>query len=136
MDAHFALRYPLRLLLVEDDPINRKLMTIMLRRLGYETLAAQDGVEAVEIYQRERPDCILMDLQMPRKDGFEAAAEIRKIEHLASRGEHVYIFALTANTIAEDRKRCFDMGMDDFISKPISRSRLAETLMQVKPHGI
>ncbi|MEO8207359.1 MAG: PAS domain S-box protein, partial [Chthoniobacterales bacterium] len=130
LDETFALRNPLRVLLVEDDTINRKLMMIMLRKLGYEMLFAENGIKALEIYRKEQPDCILMDLQMPEKDGFEAAVEIRKMEQDAATGTHAFISALTANTGAEDRKRCFDVGMDAYLSKPINRTQLAETLVQ------
>ncbi|MEO8205615.1 MAG: response regulator [Chthoniobacterales bacterium] len=127
----FALSYPLRILLVEDDFINRKLMMIMLRKLGYEALVAKDGIEAVEMYRSESPDCILMDLQMPRKDGFEATSEIRKIELQDSSLPPVFISALTANTVTEDRQRCFDEGMDAYLSKPVNLAQIAKTLAQV-----
>jgi CheY-like chemotaxis protein len=124
----FAASHPLRILLVDDDPVNLKLMLIMLRKLGYEPLTARDGVEAVEIYRRERPDCILMDLQMPRKGGHQATIEIREMEDAAPGSGHAYIAALTADIVEEDRRQCFEVGMDAHMTKPIKRAVLAQNL--------
>ena len=135
LDETFAVRHPLRLMLVEDDLVNSKLMLIMLRKLGYVTLVARDGIEAVETYRRDHPDCILMDLQMPRKNGFEATTEIREIERSTAPGPQVFISALTANIVAEDQQRCFDLGMDAFLNKPIKRTLLAKVLAQAAAHG-
>ncbi|MEO8205746.1 MAG: response regulator [Chthoniobacterales bacterium] len=130
MDKDFAVLHPLRILLVEDDNVNRSLMLLMLRRLGYEPSVARDGIEAVEIHATERPDCILMDLQMPRMDGLEATRVIRKNEAALPNFPHAFIVALTANIVTEDRRRCFEAGMDGYINKPIRRALLAETLVQ------
>jgi CheY-like chemotaxis protein len=127
-DETFANHHPLRILLVEDDRVNLKLMLMMLCKLGYEPLIAHDGAEAVEIFRRERPDCILMDLQMPRKDGLQATLEIREIENGTPRDGRAYIAALTANIVAEDRQRCQIVGMDNYMNKPIKRELLANIL--------
>ncbi len=124
----FAGANPLCILLAEDDPVNRKLLLMMLRKLGYEPLVAQDGVEAVEISRRERPDCILMDLQMPHMDGLQATREIRSLEILSPAAGRAFISALTANIVAEDRRLCFEVGMDSYLNKPIKRMDLAATL--------
>ncbi len=126
----FATKHPLRVLIVEDDRVNQKLMGMMLRNLGYDTLLASDGVEGVEMYRSERPNCVLMDLQMPNKNGFDATSEIRALEHANASGHPSFICAVTANVVIEDKKRCFDLGMNAFLNKPIKRAILAKTLMQ------
>ncbi len=128
LDGSFALRHPLRLLLVEDDRVNRKLMNTILVHLGYTPLIACDGREAVEMFRRERPDCVLLDLQMPKMGGYEASLEMRALEAGESPGHRAFLAALTANILPEDRQRCFDSGMDEHLAKPFSRARLAEIL--------
>ena len=130
LDETFAAAHPLNILLVEDDPTNCKLMRMVLRKLGYDPHIAQDGVEAVEIYQRVQPSCVLMDLQMPRKDGLQATIEIREIESAAKVARRTFISALTANIVAEDRRQCFVAGMDSYMNKPVKRALLARTLAQ------
>ncbi len=94
----------MKILLVEDDPINRKLITILVRRLGYEPLIARNGREAVEVASRDHPNCILMDIQMPEMDGIEATRAIRRFED----GSAAYISALTAHILPTDRQHCFE----------------------------
>jgi PAS domain S-box-containing protein len=127
LDASFAARHPMKILLVEDDPINRKLIGVLVRRLGYEPLIAKNGKEAVEVARDHHPDCILMDIQMPEMDGIEATRAIRRFEN----GSHAYISALTAHILPSDRQRCFDAGMDDYLNKPIKIAALAEVLAKV-----
>ncbi len=127
LDETFAGKYPLQILLVEDDVVNLKLMRMVLHKLGYEPLVAKDGDEAVEIYRRERPDCILMDLQMPRKDGIQATIEIRALEDSTPGGRRAFISALTANIVAANRRQCFEVGMDGYLNKPLKRTLLAMT---------
>ncbi len=129
-DKTFAIKHPLRILLAEDDNVNRKLMLIMLRKLGYDPLSAKDGAEAVEIFRREHPNCILMDLQMPEKDGIQATREIREIESSSPSRGRACIAALTANIGAADRQRCFEAGVDVYVNKPLHRDLLAKTLRQ------
>jgi CheY-like chemotaxis protein len=129
LDGDFAKRYPLEILLVEDDAVNLKLMRMMLRKFGYEPLVAADGCEAVDVYCRERPGCVLMDLQMPRKDGLQACREIRVAEQDGV-GRPAFIAALTANIVAETRRQCFEAGMDAYMNKPVRRTVLAETLAE------
>ena len=109
------------ILLVEDEAINREIGLYFLTDAGFRVTVAEDGLEAVELAGQHRYDLILMDLQMPRLDGLEAARRIRASEE----GLRVPIIALTANAFAEDRERCLAVGMDDFISKPF----LPETLL-------
>ncbi len=125
---NFATAHPLRILVAEDDPVNLKLVARMLRRLGYtEILTAANGVLAVETCLSDKPDCILMDLQMPGSDGFTATQSIRNREEEEG-SARVFIAALTANVNPEDRRRCFQVGMDHYLSKPVNTRSLAEAL--------
>jgi PAS domain S-box-containing protein len=125
-DASFAAQHPMKVLVVEDDPINRKLITILVRRLGYEPLIARNGREAVEVARRDHPDCILMDIQMPEMDGIEATRAIRRFEN----GSAAYISAVTAHILPADRQHCFDAGMDGYLNKPIKIAALADTFLK------
>lgn len=129
-DETFAGMHPLRILVAEDDRVNSKLIVTMLRKFGFQPLSADDGLAAVEIFQAERPDCILMDLQMPRMDGIAATARIREIE-AADGLQRTFIMALTANTSPVDRERCMEVGMDDYLNKPVKRDALAQALSRV-----
>lgn len=131
LNEAFASEHPLSILLVEDDLVNLKLMRMILRKLGYNPFVAHDGVDAVKIFsEQQHLDCILMDLQMPRKDGLQATSEIRCIEKTAHAGHRAFISALTANIVDETRQQCFAVGMDAYLNKPVRRSLLANTLAQ------
>ncbi|MCS7238921.1 MAG: response regulator [Thermoguttaceae bacterium] len=119
-------RRPLRVLLVEDSLINQKLAVGMLHRWGHEVVVASNGLEAVQIYQKEHFDLILMDVQMPEMDGFEATEAIRALERRT--GKHVPILAMTAHALKGDRERCLAAGMDDYVGKPIRPELLFEKL--------
>jgi signal transduction histidine kinase/ActR/RegA family two-component response regulator len=108
---------PLRVLLAEDNPVNRRIAIAMLERRGWVVVVAEDGAQAVAAVEREAFDVVLMDVQMPNLDGFEATAVIRRRE--AATGEHVPIVALTAHALLEDEDRCLAAGMDAFLSKPL-----------------
>ena len=114
-----------RVLVAEDNPVNQKLTTLMLEKLGFRADVAGNGREAVHMFDMLPYDLILMDCQMPDMNGYEAAREIRRREVSDVR---VAIIALTAETIAGCRERCLEAGMDDFISKPVKRDQLVETL--------
>jgi len=126
-DESFATQNPLRILVAEDDRINLKLLMTMLRKMGYQPLSAETGLEAFHIYERHRPQCILMDLQMPELDGIDATIRIRAQEAAAKR-HPTFIAALTANTMPGDQQRCFDAGMNEFLNKPLKRTQLATAL--------
>ena len=113
--------HPLKVLLVEDNKINQKLALKFLEKLGYEADLAEDGVEAVLAVKEEDYDIVFMDMQMPNMDGVEATQEIRKIFST----DTLKIIAMTANVFKEDRQKCLESGMDDFIPKPINLSLLA-----------
>jgi CheY-like chemotaxis protein len=105
----------MRILVAEDNQINQMVVTKMLDRLAYSADFVSNGREAVAAAGRRSYDVILMDVMMPLMGGIEAAAAIRSAESTKHRA---YIIALTANARDEDRQRCLDAGMDDFISKP------------------
>jgi PAS domain S-box-containing protein len=132
LDRTFAAMHPMRILLIEDDRVNLKLVLTLVRRLGYEPLAARDGREAVEIYNRERPDCLLMDLQMPQMDGIDATEKIRAIERASGSEQRAFIAALTANIFPEDREKCFQAGMDAYLNKPVKLADLAAMMAEAR----
>ena len=117
--THF--RKLVRLLLVEDNPTNQQLMQFILGKAGYGVEVAGNGLEAVQKVSATEYDVILMDCQMPEMDGFEATRRIRSME---SEGAHVPILAMTANVMQGYRERCFEAGMDDYISKPIQPKKM------------
>lgn len=106
-----------RILLAEDTPANQFLLVRLLQTRGHEVRVASNGQEAVDLYEREPFDLILMDLHMPMMDGFEATTRIRQAERQS--GRHVPIVAVTAYSSLESRARCMSVGMDTFIAKPI-----------------
>ncbi len=128
----------LRVLLVEDNLVNQRLATIMLQKAGCEVVAAGDGLLALEQLKKERFDLIFMDMQMPNMDGLEATARIRAIESSAEErhdyagldGRPVKIVGLSAHARQEDADRARAAGMDDFLTKPIVRSKLLAVLAE------
>jgi signal transduction histidine kinase/CheY-like chemotaxis protein len=118
--------YPLRVLLAEDNPVNQKLAVRLLGKAGHSVHLAANGAEAVAQWKEHDLDLILMDVQMPELDGFEASRQIRQQE--SERGGHVPIVAMTAHAMAGDRERCLEAGMDDYLSKPIQRQELLRVL--------
>jgi signal transduction histidine kinase/CheY-like chemotaxis protein len=118
----------LRILLAEDNAINQLLATRMLEKQGYAVTLANNGKEALSALEREKFDVVLMDIQMPEMDGFEATAAIRQQEK-GTPGQHQIVIAMTAHAIAGDRERCLRAGMDGYVSKPF---RLAELLKEIE----
>ncbi len=113
---------PLRILLAEDSPVNQKVAVSLLERRGHEVIVVGNGREAVSTLVADRFDLVLMDVQMPEMDGFEATRAIRARETMA--GGHTTIIAMTANAMKGDRERCLQAGMDDYIAKPIRAAEL------------
>lgn len=113
-----------RILLVEDNLINRKIALMQLDKLGVSVDVAVNGEEAVEKIKENRYSMVLMDCQMPVMDGFEATKVIRKLQ--AIQGYHTTIVAMTANAMKEDREKCLAVGMDDYIGKPVRIQNLTE----------
>jgi signal transduction histidine kinase len=125
-DAAPRLPADLRVLVADDNLVNRMLVQRLLQRLGVEPDLANDGAEALGLWSERGYDVILMDMSMPVMDGLEATRAIR-----ACAGTQPRIIALTANAFDTDRRKCFDAGMDDFLAKPINFAQLTEKLAQV-----
>ncbi len=121
------------ILLVEDNPVNQAVAEGMLEFFECQINIANNGIEALELYNKNRYDLILMDLQMPEMDGFEATEEIRKLESQSITKQHTPIIALTANALQGDRERCLDAHMDDYLSKPFSQKQLQTILEKWLP---
>ncbi|MEO6846902.1 MAG: ATP-binding protein [Chthoniobacterales bacterium] len=124
----FAALHPLVILIVEDNAVNMKLTCAILRKLGYEPLMAHNGQEAVSLFVEKHPDCILMDMQMPVMDGLQSTTTIREIEKNTDRKDRVFIAALTANVLSEERQKCLAAGMDDYLTKPLKSDQLKQVL--------
>jgi PAS domain S-box-containing protein len=124
-----AERRPLRLLLAEDNEMNQIVAERSLQREGHEVVLANNGKEAVERHLSESFDVILMDVQMPVMDGFEATRIIRR--HQEQTGRRVPIVAMTAHAMSGDRERCLESGMDDYVSKPIDWQHLCRLLVRL-----
>jgi CheY-like chemotaxis protein len=126
-DPPFAdLKPELRILSVEDNPVNQKLVVAMLQKRGHHVATACNGREALKAYDQSRFDAILMDIQMPEMDGFEATSLIRAREALT--GLRTPIIALTAHAMKGDEKRCLEAGMDGYVSKPVQLQDLYSAL--------
>ena len=115
-----------KILVVEDNPDNRILITDVLTSLDYETVVAVDGEEGVQAAEKEIPDLILMDLSLPKMDGWTATGRIKANPDL----EHIPVIALTAHAMVGDREKALQAGCDDYISKPIDLRELANKLQE------
>lgn len=120
---------PLKILLVEDNVVNQKLALLLLKKRGHSVVVANNGLEAVEKHKSGDFDLILMDVQMPEMDGLDATRTIRKYEQFT--GKHIPIIAMTAHAFKKDEEICLKAGMDAYVSKPISKSLLFETIRKL-----
>lgn len=100
----------------------------VLELLGYDAAVVGSGVEVISALQQQRYDVILMDMRMPELDGIQTTLKIRQMAQTNSKYREIWIIAMTANTMAKDRQRCYDAGMNDYLSKPINRDALARAL--------
>jgi len=124
-------RSGLRVLLAEDNKVNQRVAQRFLERLGHEVTLANDGREAVDHWQRQAFDLVLMDVQMPEMDGFEAVAAIREAEQ--GRATRTPVIALTAHAMSGDRERCLAAGMDGYLTKPMKLAQLVAAIDDVLP---
>jgi CheY-like chemotaxis protein len=122
-----------RVLVVEDNRVNQLVTHKLLEKQGMEVLLASNGAEAVEIAAQSALDFILMDIQMPVMDGFEATARIRELER-QSGSTRVPILALTAHATRGDREKCLAGGMDGYVTKPIEIQTLMKAIQENSSH--
>ena len=121
-----------KILLVEDNEMNRDMLSRRLMRKGYEVLIAVDGEEGVRMARSSKPDLILMDMSLPVIDGWEATRQIKAIVELQSIG----IIALTAHAMVQDKERALAAGCDDFDTKPIDIDRLTQKIEALLAKGV
>jgi CheY-like chemotaxis protein len=123
-----------RVLVAEDNPVNQRIAQQMLRKRKLSVTLADDGRQAVDAFQSGRFDLVLMDVQMPEMNGFEAVAAIRALEHAQGR-PHTPIVAVTAHAMVGDRERCLEAGMDAYLAKPLRRQLLFELVDELLGAG-
>jgi CheY-like chemotaxis protein/HPt (histidine-containing phosphotransfer) domain-containing protein len=129
---HAATR-ALRILLAEDNAVNQMLAVRLLEKRGHTVIVVGDGKQAVAAAENDRFDAILMDVQMPQLNGFEATAAIRARE--AASGGHLPIIAMTAHAMKGDREKCLAAGMDGYVCKPVQAAELYQAIASVAPEG-
>jgi len=125
IDSKISEKAPFDILLVEDDLVNQKLTLSLLGLMGYKPDLAKNGEEAIEMVQAQKYDLILMDIQLPKKDGFETTEAIRGVLEVDAQP---IIVAMTANVLDANYEKCKDAGMDDFLRKPINIPKLERLL--------
>lgn len=118
------MRERLNILLVEDNLLNQRIVMFSLKKFNHEVTVANNGVEAIEKFQQQKFDAILMDIMMPVMDGLDATVKIREIEATTQVEKRTPIIALTANTMDNDREKCISYGMDEFMAKPFDIEKL------------
>jgi len=122
-----------KIFIVDDNLVNRKLLTAILKKEGYDLLEAEDGEEAIELAFREMPDLILLDIMMPKKDGYEVCVELKGDDRTAN----IPIIFLSAKTQTEDKIKGLDLGGADYVTKPFDRGEvLARVKAQLKIAGL
>ena len=118
-----------RILLVEDNPQNRYLVTFLLEKNGYEVVVAEDGEEALAMLASRTPDLILMDMQLPKLDGYEATRRIKANEDYRD----IPLVALTAHSMKGDRGKAIDAGCDEYVTKPVDAEGLVALIERLLP---
>jgi CheY-like chemotaxis protein len=129
-DVQMARQHPLRILLAEDSLVNIKIVLWFLRKLGYHSDVAFNGIEAVDALKRRMYDAVLMDAEMPEMDGRQATMLIRRD---FPSNQQPNIIAMTANAKPGDREECLSIGMNDYITKPIKMEDMIRVLLASKP---
>lgn len=119
----FAGDYPLNILIAEDDFVNQKLIERILHKLGYHTDIVSNGIQVLDLLKKKDYNVILMDVRMPDMDGFEATQAIRQLAI-----DQPYIIAMTANAMSQDRSDCLQVGMNDYIAKPMCLAGIIKIL--------
>lgn len=125
---------PLSVLVAEDNPVNRKLILLVLEKMGHRTIVARNGKEAVSAARRGNVDLALMDVEMPVLSGIDATRAIRENE--AAKAVHLPIVAMTAHALKRDRERCLEAGMDGYLSKPIRMKELQRAIQGFTPPAV
>ncbi|MBA3002929.1 MAG: response regulator [Desulfurivibrio sp.] len=127
-----SMRKVMNILVAEDNPVNQKLLRLMLEMHGHNVRVTADGKEAVAVYQSEEVDLILMDVQMPGMNGFDATITIRELEK--DTGKHVPIIAVTAHVMPGYKEECLNVGMDNYLAKPFRMQELFATIEETLAH--
>ncbi len=120
-----------KILLVEDNEMNRDMLSRRLTRRGYDVVIAEDGQQGVDMAASERPDLILMDMSLPVMDGWEATRRIKAVQETST----IPVIALTAHAMAEDRDKALAAGCDDYDIKPVELPRLLEKIEKLLDSG-
>lgn len=127
VNSNFATNKPLKILLVEDNPVNQKLATKILEKMGYQVNVSNNGLECLDAVRKTKYDLIFMDVQMPEMDGLETTEFLVTNYNINERPK---IIALTANAMPGDKEKCLEIGMDDYLAKPISIKSLNEIILK------
>lgn len=123
----------MRVLAAEDNRTNRLVFSKMVKELNITLEFAENGVQAVELYESFKPDIVFMDISMPKMDGKEATQEIRKIETLS--GTHTPVVAMTAHALPDDDKSILEAGLDHYLTKPLRRKMIEDHVVLAQPDG-
>jgi len=126
VDVNMSKKYPLRILVAEDNIVNQKVALRILEKMGYRADIASNGIEAIQAIERQKYDVLLMDVMMPEMDGLEAT---RIISQNYEKNQRPRIVAMTANAMKGDKEKCIEAGMDDYIAKPINIKELMQALI-------
>ncbi|HSO88885.1 MAG TPA: response regulator [Draconibacterium sp.] len=118
----------MKILLVEDNLMNQKVVMFNLKKLNCDITPVSNGKEALENFKNNSYDLILMDIMLPEMNGYEITTEIRKFEKLKNIKNPVTIIALTANTYENDKEKCLNVGMNEYLSKPFSAQQLIKLI--------
>lgn len=118
----------MNILLVEDNILNQKVVTFTLRKFNYSVTAVKNGVEALDCVKKENIDLVLMDIMLPGMTGYDITREIRKHEKENDLEKEIPIIAITANTLDNDREKCMEAGMNEYLPKPFTAEQLIEKI--------